>query len=117
MNMYGEEVRGLKDRIRELQKAAKHEEKSSKKQQEYLVTLEQKYREICEKAGVSSSMNHTRAEDQKQFNIQFKPRAGNALNKDLRKSMPLSTKNKAQATEEDEGEEKIEVFTFLIAVL
>lgn len=63
MNFYAEEVKGLKEKIRELQKNQQHEEKTAKKQQEYLVMLEQKYREVCEKAGVSASLNVSRAEE------------------------------------------------------
>ena len=72
MNMYAEEVKGLKEKIREMQKHEKHEEKSFKKQQEYLVILEGKYREVCEKAGVSASLNFTTAQEMNERNQRFK---------------------------------------------
>ena len=70
--MYAEEVRGLKEKIKELQRHGKHEEKSFKKQQEYLVILEGIYREVCEKAGVSSSLNFTTAQEINDRNQRFK---------------------------------------------
>ena len=41
--------------MRELKKNKEQETKGSKKQQEYIIQLEQKYRDICAKAGVSAS--------------------------------------------------------------
>lgn len=70
--MYAEEVKGLKEKIREMQKYEKHEEKSFKKQQEYLVILEGKYREVCEKAGVSASLNFTTSQEMNDRSSRFK---------------------------------------------
>ena len=48
-------MRTLKAQVKELKKNKEHEGKGSKKQQEYLVQLEQKYREVCAKSGVPSN--------------------------------------------------------------
>lgn len=110
--MYAEEVKGLKEKIRELQKQQKHDEKGSKKQQEYLVNLEQRYREICEKFGVSPSLNFSRAEEHNERKQQNRI-PNMSMVKDSKKPNPTSTKPKASnANAEDEEtneDEKIEV--------
>ena len=55
VNQYEEELRTLKAQVKELKKHKEHEAKGSKKQQEYLIQLEQKHREVCSKFGVSPS--------------------------------------------------------------
>lgn len=111
--MYAEEVKGLKEKIREMQKHGKHEEKSFKKQQEYLVILEGKYREVCEKAGVSSSLNFTTAqelnENRQKFGIKVQ---GNEMSsRDIKKLGPQSAKNGLRSVDKKgtADSEKIEV--------
>lgn len=118
--MYAEEVKALKDKIRDMQKHEKHEEKSFKKQQEYLVILEGKYREVCEKAGVSSSLNFTTAQDINDRNLKFKPKVRESvgISQDLRKLGAQSAKNGRRVLENEEGSvdgsEPVEVATYLI---
>lgn len=91
--MYAEEVKGLKDKIREMQQQEKHAEKSFKKQQEYLVTLESKYREVCDKAGVSASMNYTTAQEMDERSQRFKILRVRDPSTEIKKVIPLSTRN------------------------
>lgn len=64
MSIYQEEIRKLRDEIRDQQKKEIEYEKEQRKQHEYLTVLEQRYREICKKNGISASLNFTRAERQ-----------------------------------------------------
>ena len=116
--MYAEEVKGLKEKIRDMQKHDKHEEKSFKKQQEYLVILEGKYREVCEKAGVSASLNFTTAQEMNERTQKFKPikvrdsSAGRIESKKMGMGVQTTKNGKKAFDDEDnvvEGDEKIEV--------
>lgn len=116
--MYAEEVKGLKEKIRELQKHGKHEEKSFKKQQEYLVILEGKFREVCEKAGVSSSLNFTTAQEMNERSQRFKTvnqlkAHDNEIGGSFRKVGVHSTKNSVRSVDKPDkfnsDGEKIEV--------
>ena len=117
--MYAEEVKGLKDKIREMQKFEKHEEKSFKKQQEYLVILEGKYREVCEKAGVSASLNFTTSQEMNDRNGRFKStknreNSASVGPHDLKKIGVQSTKNLKRSVVEDNkahDDEKMEVLS------
>ena len=114
--MYAEEVKGLKDKIRDMQKFEKHEEKSFKKQQEYLVILEGKYREVCEKAGVSASLNFTTSTEMNDRQHRFKS-AKNRENSssvgphEIKKVGAQSTRNLKQSLIEHNktDDDKIEV--------
>lgn len=118
MNLYAEEVKGLKEKIKDLQKTQQQEAKTAQKQQEYLIGLEQKYREVCEKAGISASHNATRAEEinktrqlQKLTGLQQQSPNNRTSSTNLRKAVPKAQYGKMRVEgADDEGEEdKLEV--------
>lgn len=46
-----------------MQAINRHNEHSFKKQQEHVVTMTRQYRLVCEKLGISASLNFSRAEE------------------------------------------------------
>ena len=116
--MYAEEVKGLKDKIRNMQKHEKHEEKSFKKQQEYLVILEGKYREVCEKAGVSSSLNFSTAQEINENNRRFRPKLReSSSSKDVKRAIRPSVHSTKNRRDNDSGDEQMEVLLVLVPQL
>ena len=87
----GEEIRKLKDELRDQQKKENEIEKTQRKQQEYLTVLEQKYREGCKKLGVSPSLNFTRAAKYDEI-INLKSKSNQKL--EINKSLSVEPKKK-----------------------
>ena len=80
-----EENKAFRKRIKELQEADRRNEKNYKKQQEYVVVLEQRYRLLCANVGISASLNFSRITQQADITIpaekKLNPAAiANALN-------------------------------------
>lgn len=63
INTYLEENRCLREKINNMQAINRHNEHSFKKQQEHVVTMTRQYRLVCEKLGISPSLNFSRAEE------------------------------------------------------
>jgi len=63
INTYLEENRCLREKINNMQGINRHNEHSFKKQQEHVVTLTRQYRLVCEKLGISASLNFSKAEE------------------------------------------------------
>ena len=58
-----DEARELREKTRKMLYVNRNNEKIFKQQQEYLVSLSNQYRIICDKLGVAPSMNFTKAEE------------------------------------------------------
>ncbi|EGR32407.1 hypothetical protein IMG5_084080 [Ichthyophthirius multifiliis] len=58
-----QEIYALKEKQRQIKKEERQLEKDMTKQCDYLVRIEQKHKEVCDKVGVSFSLNQTRADD------------------------------------------------------
>jgi hypothetical protein len=72
--------------------------------------MERKYRELCEKLGISSSLNFTRAEDRDRYKLQLSPTT--LARKKAEKDNILLKNDKYfgyQIDEEDKQDAKLEV--------
>jgi len=63
IHAYGEESKQLREKIKKTLGVIRGNEKIFQQQQEYLVSLSNQYRMICDKLGLPPSMNFTRAEE------------------------------------------------------
>ena len=67
MKEYDTDLKKLRGELRDLNEQKRLDDINFKKQQEYLVKLEHKYRDVCDRMGVSSSLNFTKAENSNQL--------------------------------------------------
>jgi len=81
-----------------------------KKQQEKLVILEERYRDACDRLGISASLNFTKAEDSNKFRGNLSPK-GRYKKKPPAESLIKGNKYFGyQADEEDVVDAKLEVW-------
>ena len=71
MNHFEEDIKKLKTEIKKEREGYIKDQRQMKKKQEKLVLIFHQYRDVCSKAGISSSLNFTRSANQDK---QIKPR-------------------------------------------
>jgi len=63
INAFNEEAKQLREKIKKITGVTRGNEKIFQQQQDFLVSLSNQYRMVCEKLGIAPSMNFTRAEE------------------------------------------------------
>ena len=89
-------MKALRTRIRDLTEKMRQEEKNFKKQQEHITVLEQKYKEVCSKLGISANIDDL-----------VKIRSAAAV--ESKKNELAEKKMKAKSKEAEEDDENLEV--------
>lgn len=67
MNAGAEEVKSLRDKMRDVQEVSRVNEKNFKKQQEYLTNLNHQYALVCEKVGIPTSVTFTKPDELNEY--------------------------------------------------
>jgi len=74
LKAYGEETKQLKGEIRELIEYLRNYERKFKGQQEWLVVLEHRHKEVCDELGISASLNFSHQEESNKMKTALSPK-------------------------------------------
>ena len=114
---YNDEAKQLREKIKTLQNANRLNEKTFKKQQEYLVALSNQYRIICDKLDISPSLNFTKSEELNQIITQkSKQTELTAAKRTSTENAPAEKKgrgNRSKSVKEPKEFPHIEVIIFM----